>query len=167
MLQLHAGWVVVVVTYQKNISADSYIRWFRKIVLKSTRSTYFVDLQKSRNRIQRRFFLNQMNFLVDIILFHARICIICNCKDVWFLLTNTLVGVFVFLVRFEELKEFIWFLIRFKNKPNLKPVLLSDYLTKGGMLWVQYQAISGNHIKHVRSGFHLRSWIFMKSFDKI
>ena len=95
-----------------------------------------------------------MNFLVDIILFHARICIICNCKNVWFLLTNTLVGVFVFLVRFEE---FLWFLIRLKNKPNLKPVLLSDYLTKGGMLWVQYQPISGNHIKHVRSGFHLRS----------
>ena len=106
-----------------------------------------------------------MNFLVDIILFHARICIICNSKNVWFLLTNTLVGVFVFLVRFEEFQwVFMVFMVRLKNKPNLKPVLLSDYLTKGGMLWVQYQPISGNHIKHVRSGFHLRSWIFMKSF---
>ena len=57
----------------------------------------------------------------------------------------------------KSFNEFLWFLIRLKNKPNLKPVLLSDYLTKGGMLWVQYQPISGNHIKHVRSGFHLRS----------
>ena len=47
-------------------------------------------------------------------------------------------------------------MVRFKNKPNLKPVLLSDYLTKGGMLWVQYQPISGNHIKHVRSGFSFK-----------
>ena len=58
---------------------------------------------------------------------------------------------------FKSLKSLYGFMVRFKNKPNLKPVLLSDYLTKGGMLWVQYQPISGNHIKHVRSGFHLRS----------
>ena len=96
-------------TYQTNISADSYIRWFRKNRFKVDPLNVFRGFAKTQNRIQRRFFLNQMNFLVDIILFHARICIICNSKNVWFLLTNTLVGVFVFLVRFQEFKEFIWF----------------------------------------------------------